>query len=334
MVWHLPSRFEEGYGVSSETLAKLADDGIGLVLTVDCGITAVEEVAEAKELGLEVIVTDHHRPGDELPDCPIVATRPSPYPFPELCGTGVVYKLGEALLGAEHPALRKVLDLVALATIADVVPLVDENRALATAGLRALACTRRPGLQALMRCARVDPAAVDSGSVGFRLAPRINAAGRLGRPDVALELILTEDADEAARLAGTLEELNRDRQSVEDRILREAVSLVEALPERERRRRGYVLASEDWHVGVIGIVASRLVERFHRPVVLIAGQEDGGVARLGTLDLPLRPPRGAGRLCRASRALRRPPGGRRALDRSRAACPRSPRRSLRTRTRT
>jgi single-stranded-DNA-specific exonuclease len=274
-VWHLPSRFEEGYGVSSDTLAKLADDGIGLVLTVDCGITAVEEVAEAKALGLEVIVTDHHRPGDELPDCPIVATRPSPYPFPELCGTGVVFKLGEALLGADHAALRKHLDLVALATIADVVPLVDENRALAAAGLRALACTRRPGLQALMRSAGVDPAAVDSGSVGFRLAPRINAAGRLGRPDVALELILTEDAGEAKRLAGTLEELNRDRQSVEDRILRAAIALVEAMPERERRRRGYVLAGEDWHVGVIGIVASRLVERFHRPIVLIAGQEDG-----------------------------------------------------------
>jgi single-stranded-DNA-specific exonuclease len=274
-VWHLPSRFEEGYGVSSGTLARLADAGIGLVLTVDCGITAVEEVAEAKSLGLEVIVTDHHRPADELPDCPIVATRPSPYPFPELCGTGVVFKLGQALLGAEHPALRRHLDLVALATVADVVPLVDENRALAAAGLRALACTRRPGLQALMRGAHVDPAAVDSGAVGFRLAPRINAAGRLGRPDVALELILTDDAEEAKRLADTLEQLNRDRQSVEDRILREAISLVEALPERERRRRGYVLASEDWHVGVIGIVASRLVERFHRPVVLIAGQEDG-----------------------------------------------------------
>jgi single-stranded-DNA-specific exonuclease len=272
--WHLPSRFEEGYGVSTETLAKLADDGIGLVLTVDCGITAVAEVAEAKAFGLEVVVTDHHRPGDELPGCPIVATRPSSYPFPELCGTGVVYKLGEALLGADHPALRKSLDLVALATIADVVPLVDENRGLAAAGLRALACTRRPGLQALMRGARVDPAAIDSGSVAFRLAPRINAAGRLGRPDVALELILTEDADEAQRLAQTLEELNRDRQAVEDRILREAIAAVEALPERLRRRRGYVLASEDWHVGVIGIVASRVAERFHRPIVLVTGSDD------------------------------------------------------------
>ena len=275
VVWHLPSRFEEGYGVSSETLAKLSEDGIGLVLTVDCGITAVEEVAEAKALGLEVVVTDHHRPGEKLPDCPIVATRPSPYPFPELCGTGVVRKLGEALLGPDHPMLKRHLDLVALATIADVVPLVDENRALASAGLRALACTRRPGLQALMRSAGVDPAAVDAGAVGFRLAPRINAAGRLCRPDIALELMLTEDAEEAKSLAAELEELNRERQAVEDRILREATSLVDAMSERQRRRRGYVLASEEWHEGVIGIVASRVVERFHRPVVLIAGAQDG-----------------------------------------------------------
>jgi single-stranded-DNA-specific exonuclease len=272
--WHLPSRFEEGYGVSRETLGRLADDGVGLVLTVDCGITAVEEVAEARRRGLEVVVTDHHRPGETLPDCPIVATRPSTYPFPELCGTGVVYKLGEALLGTEHPAVRRNLDLVALATIADVVPLVDENRALAAAGLLALASTGRPGLQALMRSAGVDPAAVDSGSVGFRLAPRINAAGRLGRPDVALELVLTDAADEARRHAETLEELNRDRQAVEDRILREATAAVDAMPESRRRRRGYVLWSEDWHEGVIGIVASRLVERFHRPVVLITRSHD------------------------------------------------------------
>jgi single-stranded-DNA-specific exonuclease len=288
VVWHLPSRFEEGYGVSRDTLARVAGEGVGLVLTVDCGITAVEEVAEAVALGLEVIVTDHHRPAETLPDCPIVATRPSPYPFPELCGTGVVHKLAEALLGAEHPALKKNLDLVALATIADVVPLVDENRGLAAAGLRALACTGRPGLRELMRVARVDPAAVDAGSVGFRLAPRINAAGRLGRPDAALELILTEDAEEARKLAGELEELNRDRQGVEDRILREATALVEALPPRERRRRGYVLAQAGWHVGVIGIVASRLVERFSRPVVLIAETQDGwkGSGRsIGRFDL-------------------------------------------------
>ncbi|MBA2461993.1 MAG: DHH family phosphoesterase, partial [Actinobacteria bacterium] len=189
--WHLPSRFEEGYGVSRATLARLAGDGCGLVLTVDCGITAVEEVAEATALGLDVIVTDHHRPLERdgqvtLPDCPIVATRPSEYPFPELCGTGVVHKLAQALLAVDHPAVKQHADLVALATIADVVPLLDENRSLAIAGLRALARTQKPGLRALMRGASVDPAAVDAAAVGFRLAPRINAAGRLGRPDAAL----------------------------------------------------------------------------------------------------------------------------------------------------
>ena len=273
--WHLPSRFDEGYGVRSETLARLADEGCGLVLTVDCGITAVEEVAEAKARGLEVIVTDHHRPGDALPDCPIVATRPSDYPFPELCGTGVVYKLGQALFGVDSDIPKRHLDLVALATIADVVPLLDENRSLAIAGLRALARTQKPGLQALMRAAGVDPAAVDAGAVGFRLGPRINAAGRLGHPRAALELLLTADPAEARRLADTLEELNRERQAVEGRIVREAIAKVEAWPDADRRRRAYVVAGEDWHEGVIGIVASRLVERFNRPVVLIAGTPEG-----------------------------------------------------------
>jgi single-stranded-DNA-specific exonuclease len=273
--WHLPSRFEEGYGVSGETIARLAGEGVGLVVTVDCGITAVREVEEARALGLDVVVTDHHRPGETLPSCPVVATRPSAYPFPELCGTGVVLKLAQALLGLNHPAVTRHLDLVALATIADVVPLVDENRSLATAGLRALARTAKPGLRALMRTAHVDPAAVDSGQVGFRLAPRINAAGRLGRPDVALELILTDDAARAAELAARLEELNRDRQAVEDRILREATKAIDAWPEERRRRRGYVVWGEDWHEGVIGIVASRLAERHNRPVVLVAGGGDG-----------------------------------------------------------
>src|SRR6185436_13596661 len=273
VAWHLPSRFDEGYGVRSETLARLADEGCGLVLTVDCGITAVAEVSEARQRGLDVVVTDHHRPGDQLPDCPIVATRPSAYPFPELCGTGVVYKLAEALLGGGDERLARHLDLVALATIADVVPLVDENRGLAIAGLRRLATTTRPGLRALMRAARVDPAVVDEGAVGFRLAPRINAAGRLGRPTAALELLLTDDEETAKRIARELEELNRERQTVEERILREASAVIDAWPEARRRQKGYVLADESWHEGVIGIVASRLAERYHRPVVLIAGTD-------------------------------------------------------------
>ena len=191
--WHLPSRFEEGYGVAGETLTRLAAEGCGLVLTVDCGITATEEIADAKERGLDVIVTDHHRPGERLPDCPVVATRPSDYPFPELCGTGVVWKLAEALAGPDSDSLRRHLDLVAIATVSDVVPLLDENRHLALEGLKALARTQKPGLRALMRSAGVDPAAVDEGAVGFRLAPRINAAGRLSHPEAALELLLTDD---------------------------------------------------------------------------------------------------------------------------------------------
>jgi single-stranded-DNA-specific exonuclease len=217
------------------------------------------------------VVTDHHRPGEQLPDCPVVATRPSDYPFPELCGTAVVYKLAQAL-GAEK--LDRHLDLVALATVADVVPLVDENRGLVAAGLKRLARTPKPGLRALMASAHVDPALVDAGSVSFRLAPRINAAGRLGHPRAALELLLTDDTKDAERLAAELERLNRDRQAVEERILNEALAQVQEWPEAKRRRRGYVVAGEDWHRGVIGIVASRLVERFHRPIVLIAGGED------------------------------------------------------------
>ncbi len=222
--WHLPSRFEEGYGVAGETLERLADEGCGLLLTVDCGITAVDEVEAAKARGLRVVVTDHHRPGETLPDCPVVAPRPSDYPFPELCGTGVVWKLLQAL-GA--PDLERRLDLVALATVADVVPLVDENRYLVSAGLRAAGQDDEPRASRAhaYRRASIRPR-VEAGQLGFRLAPRINAAGRLGHPRAALELLLTDDQAEAERLAGELETLNRDRQAVEERILREAIAQV------------------------------------------------------------------------------------------------------------
>jgi single-stranded-DNA-specific exonuclease len=286
--WHLPSRFEEGYGLNADTLGRLAAEGFELVLTVDCGITAVAEVDEARRNGLDVVVTDHHRPADRFPACPVVAPLKGGYPFAGLCGTGVVWKLAEALLGPQHAFLDRHLDIVALATIADVVPLVDENRALALVGLRRLAQTQKPGLHALMRVGRVDPATVDEGAVGFRLAPRINASGRLGRPSAALHLLLTEDAREADLLADELEGLNRERQGVEERIVRAAVDQVESWPDAKRRRRAYVVAGDDWHEGVIGIVASRLVERYHRPVVLIAGAEPrwkGSGRSIGTFDL-------------------------------------------------
>src|SRR5580765_4005899 len=158
--FQLPSRFDEGYGLARDTLTRLAGEGVGLVLTVDCGVTAVEEVAHARTLGLEVVITDHHRSGPELPECPVVGPYRGEYPFTELCGTGVVWKLGQALLGPGSEALLRHLDLVAVATVADVVPLLDENRGLAVAGLRQLARTQKPGLQELMRSASVDPATV------------------------------------------------------------------------------------------------------------------------------------------------------------------------------
>ena len=271
VAWHLPSRFEEGYGLNADTLTRLAGEGYQLVVTVDCGITAVAEVEHAKALGLEVVVTDHHRPGETFPACPVVAPLKGDYPFTGLCGTGVVWKLAQALLGEDHPFLERHLDVVALATVADVVPLVDENRALALLGLRRLAQTQKPGLRALLRVGHVDPAAIDESAVGFRLAPRINASGRLCRPEAALQLLLTEDDRDAMHYAEELETLNRERQAVEERILREAIDQVESWSPAKRAHRGYVVAGEGWHEGVIGIVASRLVERYNRPVVMIAG---------------------------------------------------------------
>src|SRR5438105_830804 len=201
--WHIPAR-DDGYGVSTATVERLAAAGTRLILTADCAITSVEEVARAHELGIDVVVTDHHRPGERLPDCPIVHPGVCGYPFADLCAAGVAQKLSEALLraaGADPAIGAEEADLVALATVADVVPLRGENRRLVRQGLRAIARTSRPGLRALMAVAQVDPGAVDERSLAFRLAPRINAAGRLARADLALELLLTEDPARAERIA-------------------------------------------------------------------------------------------------------------------------------------
>ena len=289
---YLPDRASDGYGLNVDTVQRLAARGTRLLVTVDCAITAVEEVAAARALGLEVVVTDHHAPrGDGvLPSAPIVHPALCRYPCAELCATAVAYKLAQALVEASdgvHVAggaaasprrrrglreLREDLDLVALATIADVVPLVGENRALVRRGLRALASTTKPGLRALMAVARVDPSRVNERSVGFALAPRLNAAGRLYRADAGLELILTEDRTRAVQIAEELDRANRERREVETGIRFQAEAQISQLPERS----AFVLAGEGWHPGVIGIVASRLAERHHRPVVLIALQGDRG----------------------------------------------------------
>jgi single-stranded-DNA-specific exonuclease len=274
---YLPDRASDGYGLGADTVRRLADRGTRLLVTVDCAVTAVEEVAIARALGMDVVVSDHHSPraDGELPRAPIVHPRLCGYPFPDLCATAVAYKLAEALYGAagRDPAeLRGDLDLVALATVADVVPLVGENRALLRRGLRALASTAKPGLRALMAVAGVDPSRVDERSVGFALAPRLNAAGRLYRADAGLELILTSDPARAARIAEELDSANHERRAVERQIRFQAEAQMTELGERS----AYVLAGEGWHPGVIGIVASRMVERSGRPVVMIALDADTG----------------------------------------------------------
>ncbi len=275
----LPSRFDEGYGLAVDTVERLAAEGYGLLITVDCGITAVAAAVRAAEVGLALVVTDHHRPGPELPACPVVAPHGrGDYPA-DLCGTGVAWKLGEALVsrrGADPALLDRELDLVALATIADIVPLVGENRGLVVAGLEQLRRTRRVGLDALMRVARCDRMRIGSTEIGFRLAPRINAAGRLGHPRDALELLTTDDERRARELADLLDARNRERQGIEQEILRDALALAAALPEDRRSQRGLVLASPNWHVGVVGIVAARVAERLGRPTVLVAIEGDEG----------------------------------------------------------
>jgi single-stranded-DNA-specific exonuclease len=274
----LPSRTEDGYGLSEPTVHQLHSRGIGLLITADCGIGSTAEVALARSLGMDVIVTDHHRPGPELPDCPVVHPAVCGYPCATLCATGVIYKLCQALYAqAERdPAeLTRQLDLVAMATVADLVPLVGENRTLVKEGLRALAGTDRPGLRALMKVAGVEPQSVGEHTIGFVLAPRINAAGRLYRADAALELVLTKDPDRGLQVAQELDAINTERRSVETRILFEAEGQLSAGSEEQRQQPLHVLAGEDWHAGVIGIVASRLVERYHRPFVLVALDESG-----------------------------------------------------------
>ncbi|HEY2435971.1 MAG TPA: single-stranded-DNA-specific exonuclease RecJ [Solirubrobacteraceae bacterium] len=266
--WFLPDRLADGYGLSSATVDRLAARDVRLLVTVDCGITAVEEVARAQAAGLETVITDHHAPRADgsLPACPIVHPAVCGYPCPDLCGTAVAFKLAQAL-GA--PTTADDLELVALATVADLMPLRGENRDLVRAGLRTMANTAKPGLRALMEVARVDPSALDAHALGFRLAPRINASGRMRRPDAGLELLLTEDRARAAEIAAELDAVNVERRAVEERTTWEAEAQVARLGERS----SYVLCGEGWHPGVIGIVASRIVERHHRPAILVALNE-------------------------------------------------------------
>lgn len=270
---YIPNRIEEGYGLNSGAVRKVGGQGVSLIVTVDCGISSSKEVEIAKTLGIDIVVTDHHEiPVGGIPKAYAVINPLQDgcaYPFKHLAGVGIAYKLIKALYDGTSHFAEDFIDLVSLGTVADVAPLVGENRIFAKRGLEEMNRRDRPGLKALIERAGLGQKDLTCGHIGFALGPRINAMGRIGSPKEALELLLTDDEGRAAELAKVLDTENRNRQKIEAGILEEAMEKAE----REvnfSRHRVIVLAGENWHPGVIGIVASRLVEKYYRPTILIS----------------------------------------------------------------
>ncbi len=298
--WYLPHRVQEGYGLNSGALHRLHGQGVGLVITVDCGSTDPEAIQLAGELGMDVIVTDHHQPPSHLPVANALVNpklSEEAEELQDLAGVGVAFYLVTALrthfrhLGrwtdSDQPNLKDYLDLVALGTLADMVPLTSTNRILAGVGLRELSRTSRQGLRALKEVCGLAKGQVSDWDVLFRLGPRLNAAGRLGNGALALQLLLSTDQTEARKLAGELDRLNRQRQRAEDRLLAETLRLIEA-DASLRKSSSLVLASPGWHKGLLGLVASRLVERFNKPTILLTQVDqhwEGSGRSFGTFDL-------------------------------------------------
>ncbi|MBL0225674.1 MAG: single-stranded-DNA-specific exonuclease RecJ [Geobacteraceae bacterium] len=285
--YFIPNRFDDGYGLNSASIESIIGLGVTLIVSVDCGITAVDEALLCRRRGVGLIIVDHHAPQEVLPDaCAVLNPLQTgcDYPFKSLAGVGVAFNLLVALRSAlRHagafegrpvPDLRKWLDLVALGTIADVVPLTGQNRIYAYYGLKQMAEPSRPGLSALKRVAGIKDGPVSCGQVGFRLAPRLNAAGRMESAVPGVDLLMSDSPEESLQIAVELDTANAERQAVERRIFDDAVAMVESCG-RYPEIFSIVLASDQWHQGVIGIVASRLVERYHRPTILIALTEDG-----------------------------------------------------------
>ncbi|MCX6175206.1 MAG: single-stranded-DNA-specific exonuclease RecJ [Ignavibacteriales bacterium] len=285
---YIPNRITEGYGVSITSIDILKERGINLLITVDCGITAVEEIAHAKKLGIETIVCDHHKPKDILPDAYAVLDPIKPgctYPFKHLSGAGVAFKLAVAVgerIGKKDLAL-KYLDLVALAGAADIVPLIDENRILVKEGIDLINTNPRPGILALIKGARMEPGNLSAGQIVFTIAPRINAVGRLGDAIRAVDLFTTDSPKKALELAQVLEDENIERRKIDEMTFSHAMQLVDSEIDFDANL-GIVLHYEDWHPGVIGIVASRLVEKFHRPAVMLTTID--GVAKGSARSVP------------------------------------------------
>ena len=277
----LPHRLRDGYDLSSAGVAAAREAGASVILALDCGTTAVEAVAEARAAGMDVIVVDHHLPGPGAPAALAMVNprRPdSRYPFADLCAAGLTFKLALALapaLGLAEGAPWHLLDLVALATVADLVPLAGENRVLVRLGLKLIGASRWPGLAALITTAGLGTEPVGAGQLGFALAPRLNAAGRVGDAGDGLKLLLTDDTAEAYALAAQLERQNTERQALDQRTLAEALADLGGAFDPARDA-GVVLARDSWHPGVVGIVASRVVERIGRPAILVAFDGDLG----------------------------------------------------------
>ena len=286
VTYYVPNRLIEGYGLSEEGILEAERRRVGLIISVDCGITAVEEISFAKSRGIDTIITDHHEPKEVLPVASAIINPKvieGGYPSGELSGVGVAFKLAQAIyrkLGQDESELEEHLDLVALGTTADIVPLVGENRIFTKFGMVQIAKTTKPGLKSLIFVSGILGQQIGTGQVVFILAPRINAVGRLGDADLAIKLLTTKDESRAAEMARILNDENQRRKDIDSTTLKEALDLVEQDVDLANDK-AIVLASSGWHQGVIGIVASRLVERFHRPTIMIAidGNEGKGSAR-------------------------------------------------------
>ncbi len=285
---YIPNRLSEGYGISKQSIDFLKDRGINLIISVDCGITAVDEIEYAKSFNIDTIVCDHHQPKDKLPDAYAILDPLKPgdnYPFKYLSGAGVAFKLATAIgykIGKSDMAL-KYLDLVAIAGAADIVPLIDENRILVKEGLQIINSNPRPGIAALIKCSRIEPGNLTAGQIVFTIAPRINAVGRLGDANRAVELFTTDDTEKAIELAQILEDENVKRRSIDEATYSHSVNMVESTVDLENDY-GIVLHNDNWHPGVIGIVASRLVEKFNRPTIMLTTID--GIAKGSARSIP------------------------------------------------
>ncbi|RMH69070.1 MAG: single-stranded-DNA-specific exonuclease RecJ [Gemmatimonadetes bacterium] len=289
--FYIPDRMNEGYGLSIEGIRQALRDGISLIVTVDCGIRATDEAKFAEKVGIDMIVTDHHEPG-ENPVEALAVINPKQtddtYPFTDLCGAGVAFKLLCAVTRVMNKPLQIVfdyLDIVALGTISDIVPLVDENRVIAHYGLRLINTSPRVGLKALIHVAGLKQRRIGSSEIVFNLAPRINAGGRIGDAKRGVELLMATTYSHALKIANGLDAENKRRQNIDETIYEDAKRMVEEMYDIEHTR-GLVLASEEWHAGVIGIVASRLVEKYYRPTVLISIDPETGAGKGSSRSIP------------------------------------------------